>query len=313
MISLRFKGCATAPRHATGGLLSGLLALASLALAVPIPAAADDGAYTAEIEAFRAERLARLRAPLGWLSLRGLYWVEPGRRYTLGSAGGADIQLDGLPHSAGELRVGRDVARFHQVRGAGFVMQPDTAEEPTTLTLGRYALRLIDRDGDLALRVWDTEHPALTHFPGIPQYPIDPALNLAAEFQPYAEPRQLRVDTVIPGLDYRPVAPGVVAFEIDGRRFELEAYDADEQLFIIFADATSRDETYPAGRYLYIDKPAAGDAWRIDFNRAYNPPCVFNDFATCPLAAPRNRLPVAIRAGERYTPALHVSKIAAPE
>ncbi len=312
-MDMQLGGSAAVRRRLAGGLRRGLQALALLAAAAPLPAAADTDPYTAQIEAVRAERLARLRGPLGWLSLRGLYWVEPGRRYTLGSAQGADIRLDGLPHAAGEIRVGRGVARFHQVRGAGFVMHPDNAEEPTTLTLGRYALRLIDRDGDLALRVWDTEHPALTHFPGIPQYPIDPALNLAAEFQPYAEPRRLRVDTVIPGLDYRPVAPGVVAFEIGGRRFDLEAYDADDRLFIIFADATSRGETYPAGRYLYIDKPADGEAWRIDFNRAYNPPCVFNDFATCPLAAPRNRLPVAIRAGEQYTPALHVSKIVVPE
>jgi uncharacterized protein (DUF1684 family) len=101
---------------------------------------------------------------------------------------------------------------------------------------------------------------------------------------------------------------GTLEFSRDGRAFALlpvVEVPGDAQYFIVFADRTSGKETYGAARFLYIDPPHDGKVV-IDFNRAYNPPCAFTAFATCPLAPPENRLDLRVTAGERkYRGAVH--------
>ena len=126
----------------------------------------------------------------------------------------------------------------------------------------------------------------------------------------YAEPRKVSVGTVIDGLPYEPESPGVVEFELDGRTFELEAYTSGDRLFFVFGDRTSGRETYGAGRFLYSQAPGEDDLTVLDFNQSYNPPCAFNDFSTCPVASPRNRLDIRVEAGERYVDALYVGDTA---
>jgi uncharacterized protein (DUF1684 family) len=96
-------------------------------------------------------------------------------------------------------------------------------------------------------------------------------------------------------------APGYVRFSLHGQELTLEpmleSLD-DDQYFFIFRDGTSGKETYGAGRYLYTDVAQNGRVI-LDFNKAYNPPCAFTAFATCPLPPPQNRLPVRIEAGEK--------------
>ncbi|MBL0313799.1 MAG: DUF1684 domain-containing protein [Holophagaceae bacterium] len=96
-------------------------------------------------------------------------------------------------------------------------------------------------------------------------------------------------------------APGYVKFKLRGKELTLEPViedPADPQLFFIFRDKTSGKGTYPAGRFLYAAMPKEGKV-TLDFNRAYNPPCVFTPFATCPLPPQQNRLPIAVKAGEK--------------
>jgi uncharacterized protein (DUF1684 family) len=69
-------------------------------------------------------------------------------------------------------------------------------------------------------------------------------------------------------------------------------------LWIIFADRTSGRETYGAGRFLYSDGMPVDGKLKVDFNKAYNPPCAFNDYSTCPLPPLENRLDLAVTAGE---------------
>jgi uncharacterized protein (DUF1684 family) len=99
-----------------------------------------------------------------------------------------------------------------------------------------------------------------------------------------------------------------VEFELAGAPFSLDAYWLDGYgggLFLPFADATSGTETYGAGRYL-LDTVKGADLGLedgrvvLDFNFAYNPSCSYDPRWVCPLAPPANRLPVAVRAGERH-------------
>jgi len=183
---------------------------------------------------------------------------------------------------------------------ASIRMEDDTIDDPVTVTHGSLAWSIILRDGRYALRLRDFAHPAIAAFPPIESYPVDAAWRVAARLRPYAEPRTVNVDTTIEGLGYHPQSPGTVVFEIDGMEQELEAYAAGDELFFVFADNTSGRETYPAGRFLYAPAPDDRGRTVLDFNRAYNPPCAFNAFATCPVASPRNRLRVRIEAGEKF-------------
>jgi uncharacterized protein (DUF1684 family) len=91
-----------------------------------------------------------------------------------------------------------------------------------------------------------------------------------------------------------------LVFEIEGREHSLEPTgEPGDELFIVFGDATNGGETYGGGRFLYADWPRADGEVVLDFNRAYNPPCVFTPWATCPLPPAQNKLPFRIAAGEK--------------
>ena len=272
--------------------------------------------YQRAMDQWHAEREARLKGPDGWLNLAGLYWLEPGAN-TFGSAPDSHIVLE---EGLAAARLGAFVLEdgdvtFRAEPGAEIFSQGervtelrlvhDEAGEPTLLThrsLGWYAIGRMERMG---VRLRNYDHPFLEEFPGIESYPADLAWRVEARFIPYDEPRQLQVMTVVEGLGWDPVAPGILEFEFDGEPMSLEAYGADDGFFMIFADLTTGKATYPAGRYLDAELPGPDGTTILDFNKAYNPPCVFNEFATCPLPTRRNYLQVPVEAGERYTEGLH--------
>jgi hypothetical protein len=275
----------------------------------------DRVAYDAELEQWRVERLESLKSPYGYLNLAGLFWLEPG----ISRFGSADDNDVVFPHTAapriGEFRVsesgvvmqveeGVDV-RYDEVPVRSILISDDTTDNPVTITYGSLAWTVIERDGRFAVRLRDFEHPAIDAFPAIEYYPVDPELRVSAKLHRFATPKILNVDTVIEGLGYRPESPGTVRFDLGGESFELEAYASGDELFFVFGDQTSGRETYPAGRFLYAAVPGDDGVTLLDFNRAYNPPCAFNSFATCPVASPRNRMKTRVEAGEKYDPAVH--------
>jgi uncharacterized protein len=256
------------------------------------------------VEAWRRQRYSRLRSETGWLTLAGLGWLKPGVN-TIGSADDVDVVLPGGPPLAGTMtvdgtRATADGGFLHEGAPArGLVLTSDAEGQPTMLDLGRLRLCVIERGGRLAIRTWDTDAPARHEFDGIDHWPVDPAWRLDAHLE--ATPgRTIEVPDVF-GLTTPQPSAGDVAFEVDGRTHRLQALEGgdDGQLWLIFGDATNADETYGGGRYLYTDPPDADGALVVDFNRAYNPPCVFTHYATCSMPWPANRLPIRIEAGEK--------------
>ena len=278
----------------------------------------DVAAYEAEIMEWREGRLERLLAPTGFLTQVGLFWIEDGR-YSVGSAPGSAILLppSAAPNlgevvvedGAVRMSVAADVVVTHEGAPVTDIDLPaDTSGEFVLLEHGSIAWSVIERGGKLAVRVRDFEHPWIRTFGPIPYYDIDPAYRVEAVLHRYEEPRQITVNTVIEGFTQNPVAPGTVTFELDGVEYELEPTMAGSgRLFFVFGDQTNRDATYGAGRYLYSDAPDEDGRFTLDFNLAYSPPCAFNDFSTCPVASPRNRLPIRLEVGEKYDEALHFS------
>lgn len=312
--------CGSLRRGAAVSVVSALLAaeLMLLGCAAERVEPLDLDAYRRSIAQWRADREARLKSPRGWLNLAGLYWLDEGVN-SFGSApdnaivltqGSAPAKLGAFLLEAGALtfRAEPGVDVFHNREPVTQLpLVYDTAGEPTLLTHGSlawYAIRRMDRIG---VRLRDYNHPALSAFPGIESYQADPSWRVEARFNAYPQPRKLLVTTVVEGLDWDPVAPGTLEFEIQGEPLSLEAYQSEDELFLVFTDRTAGETTYPGGRYLYADAPGPDGITVLDFNKAYNPPCVFNAFATCPLPTRRNYLPPAIEAGEKYSEALRVA------
>ena len=304
-------------RRAAGGLVAirlVIVASVSGAACEPAPEPIGPATHEAAIEAWRVQRYASLQKPDGWLSLVALFWLEPGTQ-TLGADASNDLTYaspTGLfPAHVGAFHVRGDTIRFEAARGADvrsagapvtdILLAPVADSLQPRLHLGSVQWTVIRRAGRSAVRMWDAESPVCTGFTGIDRFTIAPALRVPARFVRHDPPDTIDVPNILGGTNRTP-SPASVRFEIAGRRFSLDLWkDADDlaNFFTAFGDETNGGSTYGSGRFLWIDAPDEDGRTIIDFNRAYNPPCVFTEFATCPLAPLQNRLPLAIEAGER--------------
>lgn len=293
-----------------------LFAPVALLLALgPAPGPAADSGWREDVERFRRERAAEIQEDDGWLSVAGLFWIVEGET-TFGS--GADVNVPlrpPVPALAGRLiRTGESVrAVLEPGVDAGLgAPGPDGSHavrtsadgDPTVLRFGEQRFFVIQRGDRLAVRLVDDTAPNRKHFAGLRWYPPDPAWRKRAGFVAYAEPRTLKIADVTGGTR-EAESPGVAVFEVDGREQRLQALSSgDDELFFIFRDATSGEETYGAGRFLYAPLPVDGVV-ELDFNRAVSPPCAYTLYATCPLPPRDNWLDVAIEAGEKDPGILH--------
>jgi uncharacterized protein (DUF1684 family) len=246
----------------------------------------------------------------------GKFTVKDGG-VTFVSAPGALITQDKAPVSTGDslatrsstsspVSAGDSLATRASSPVTSIVMTPDTKGEPTMLASGSLRFFVIERAGRLGIRVRDVNHPARTQFQGLEYFPANDAWTVDARFEPYTNKRLPIVNIL--GMTDQMVSPGAIVFTWNGREWRLDTIleePDDTELFLMFADATSARETYGAGRFMYIPMPHDGHV-TVDFNRAYNPPCAFNEFATCPLPPPQNRLQMRVDAGEKkYQAAKH--------
>ncbi|MEO6926644.1 MAG: DUF1684 domain-containing protein [Rhodanobacter sp.] len=294
-------------------MLRSQIIFAAAILGVFTVQATDVDSYKQGIEQWHAGRVERLTAPDGWLSLIGLEWLKPGAN-RIGSAADNDLVLNAWPAHLGVVTLARNGSvQITLTEHIGALIDGKPAQQapliddaqagnatPTTVSVGTTSFYVIDRDGRKGLRVKDTEASGRKHFVGIESFPIDPSWRIEANWVPAKAGEMLEMGTAIGTVDKFPV-PGKLEFTRDGKRFALLPVieePGDAQYFIVFADRTSGKETYGAARFLYVDPPKNGKVV-LDFNRAYNPPCAFTAFATCPLAPPENRLDMRVTAGEK--------------
>lgn len=285
----------------------GLLLLAIAGSDVVLGSATDE--YRAGVEAWHQQRAESLSAENGWLSLIGLFWLHEGAN-TMGSDPGADIVLPAgkSPSQAGvlDLAGGRVILEVDDAAAITHDGQPvssielavDTTGEPTVLDLGDLQFLLIDRSGKYGLRIRDRQHPARFDFPGIERFPIDADWRITGHLETYDPPRSIPIPNVLGQVNPQE-SPGTAIFEVEGQTYRIDALQGSRgRLYLIFGDQTSGRETYGGGRFLYSEPVAADGTVVIDFNKAYNPPCAFTDYATCPLPPRQNKLSIRIEAGE---------------
>ncbi len=295
------------------------LKLAAVLLALLLAwtsALTQPGSYKQLVLDWRADRLAKLTGQDGYLNLAGLFWLKPGT-VSFGADPASDLVFAGsdVPR-IGQFELGDDGVLMtvedgvevmsDGVAAKSLLLADDTTEQPVTVTHGSLAWSVIQRQGRYAVRLRDFENPALAAFPELEYFPINANYRVVARLVPFDEPKVLTVGTVIEGLGWEPRSPGEVEFLLGGERYTLEAYESGDRLFFVFGDKTNGSETYPAGRFLYAGWPDASGLTVLDFNMSYSPPCAFNDFSTCPVASPRNRLPVRVPVGELHNKAAYV-------
>lgn len=266
-------------------------------------------AHRREVEAWHRQRLERLRAPDGWLSLVGLWWLEEGE-HRVGSHPSSEVLLpDTVPAQVGVLTRRGDALRLRVEEGveawAGGELvkerelQTDQQEGgPTVVSLGTVRFYAIARGERVGVRVKDEQAPTRTGFTTIPRFQVSHEWRRAARFEPYGPGRRVAVPNAL-GWATQEEAAGELVFQVKGEEHRLIALKGGDELFVVFGDRTNGDSTYGAGRFLYVKPPGADGSVTIDFNRAYNPPCAFTPYATCPLPMEENRLPWAVEAGEK--------------
>lgn len=267
--------------------------------------------FLADNAIWQMQRREKLLQPDGWTSLVGLHWIELKAHY-VGSSADSGIRLAKGPAKFGLLQQQDGRVYLTPEPGAALTLdgQPlrgraelrtDADPSPSVVGFddGKGVLTVIERGGRRALRVKHADAEARTQFKGLDYWPADASWRIDARFEPHPPGRTIEIANILGTLE--PMAnPGAVVFERDGMPYRLEAVDeGDGNLFLIFADRTSGHGSYGAGRYIDAGKPGADGRVVVDFNRAYNPPCAFTAFATCPLPPLENRLDLAVAAGEK--------------
>ena len=267
----------------------------------PVQPVVDVAGHRKEISDWQARRAQRLQAEDGWLTLVALNWLKEGEN---------EIKIPGMAQPPGKIALNSGTAMLEPaapmtiegkaVEGPTRVLNDAEPNGPTIVQMGSVRFQVIKRGPRYGLRVKDANAETRTHFQGLEYFPIDPKWRVEAKFEPYNPMKKIPIDDVT-GMKSDNDSPGALVFTVDGKEYRIDPVleEGSEELFIIFRDATSRDATYGAGRYLYAKKPGADGKVIVDFNKAYNPPCAFTPFATCPLPPPQNRLPFRIEAGEK--------------
>ena len=282
--------------------------LAAIGAPLGTPAQVD-AVYQREVEKFRAEEIKDLKS--NWLVLAGLFWLKPGAN-AFGTAPSNPIVLPAgsAPAKAGVFELNSDEVTLKMEPGAAATidgqpvmtakLQADTSGKPTVVALGRLRMHVIKRGERVGIRLKDLQNPALRNFTRLHFYPIDTAYRVTGSWVPSDGKQTLEVPNVLGDVTHE-IIPGEVRFTVKGQKLTLTALGGDpaKGLFFVFSDATSKTETYPAGRFLETDAVKDGTIV-LDFNLAYNPPCAVTPYATCPLAPKENRLAVAIPAGEKF-------------
>jgi uncharacterized protein (DUF1684 family) len=286
--------------------------LTSCARTPPKPSI-DPAAYAKETDQWRTERWASLKSENGWLTLVGLFWLKDGEN-KFGSDAANEIVLPAnkIAAQAGVFVLKDGKVRIETPLKTGFTvddkpvtsldLKSDLDESPTILHLGSLSFQIIQRNDKIGVRVKDKDNPDRINFRNTEFYPAELKWRIDARLDPYNPPRPVSITNVL-GMQSDETSPGAVVFAVEGKPYRLDAITekGETKYFMIIADKTSGKETYPAGRYLYVDPPDSSGRMVIDFNKAYSPPCAFTKFATCPLPPRQNRLPFAIEAGEKYS------------
>ena len=251
-------------------------------------------AYRAQIEQWRRQREDALKADGGWLTVTGLFWLHEGAN-SFGSDPSKDIVLPAGPavhDGTFDLHNGKVTLHLDaQVRE----LKSDSTGKPDIVTMGSLSMFVIERGGKAGIRLKDNNSSLRKEFTGLHYFPVSAEYRVTTHLT--RDARRIPILNILGQVEDTP-SPGYVEFQLHGQVLRLTPVEeSPNELFFIFRDATAGKETYGSGRFLDAQLGKDGEV-ELDFNKAYNPPCAFTPYATCPLPPKENRLAVRIEAGE---------------
>jgi uncharacterized protein len=285
-----------------------LISLLLLCIIIPSCNNKKNPAYESEILNWHKERIERLKSHTGWLNLAGLFWLKEGEN-TIGSDSSNTVIF---PANAGDfygtLIKHGDSITFTAFKGSKVTVdgtfcdkssiRTDASGKPSLFEAGDLAWFIIKRDSLYGIRLRDYTHPRIKQLDSIPCYGISEKWKITTDFVPFDSIMKIEVATIIGGKEINN-CPGKLVFRKGLKKYSLYPFSEGKEFFIIFADHTNGIETYGNGRFLYASLPDSSGHVVLDFNKAYNPPCAFSPFATCPMPPRENILNLSINAGEK--------------
>ncbi len=270
----------------------------------------SDQGYLNDMHEWRRALEQRLRAENGWLALAGLIWLHEGQQ-RVGKLKNSNhtLAIEAAPDDLGQFALENGRVHFqpnpdlriniNDQPASQKWLAAETDPHPDFIAIGDLRIVVVQRGGRFGLRIWDNSRPERVEFPGRSWYPIEPGFRLRARFIPADSDRKVVIPDVLGNFSEEQIL-GELLVEYSGEMLRLQVLDAAERkAFLIFADRTNGETTYPGGRFMVVELGASEEI-ELDFNRAYNPPCAFTPYATCPLPPDPNRLSIRIEAGERF-------------
>jgi uncharacterized protein len=266
--------------------------------------------YQQEIKTWDSQRIKDLTAENGWINLVGLLWLQEGHN-SFGSGKQNDIVFPKgtITKAAGYFERKGDIVKMVaenntvlKVNGVpvneAVIFHPDSILRPV-VAYDNLRWTIIKRGDKMGIRLRNLKSDALKKFKGIERYEVDSNWRINAVLKSTGLPTTIAITNVLGQTSQLPTA-GKLEFAINGQSYSLDALTEGDELFIIFGDLTNGKGTYPSGRFINTAKPGPDGKVVLDFNKAYNPPCAFTSFATCPLPPVQNRMSVAVTAGEKF-------------
>ncbi|OGU37546.1 MAG: hypothetical protein A2068_00385 [Ignavibacteria bacterium GWB2_35_6b] len=268
-----------------------------------------DQQYLKLISEWDSSRVESLKSKTGWLNLAGLLWLKEGEnKFGSGTANDIIFPAGKADEFIGSFYLADSIVTAKINEGVEvysngelikeIVMSPDISGNQTELTHKNLNWFVIVRDDKIGIRLRDYDSETVKNFTGIDRFPVDTTWRISAKFVSFDPPKKITVPNII-GQASEYDVKGEIVFTKDGKEYSLTPIPSGENYFIIFADQTSGVETYGAGRFLYADHEDTDGNIVLDFNTAYNPPCAFSKYATCPLPPKENQLKLAVTAGEK--------------
>jgi uncharacterized protein len=277
---------------------------------MPRAGAQDSAAYKVSVEKWRHAYEATLESDDGWLTVAGLFWLHPGQnRFGTDPLGDIVLPEGSTPADVGcfDFQPGDShdaKVVVHVNPGVTILMngkpvhqaelRPDSSD---ALVLGDLRL-FVHKSGErYSIRMKDKNSKLRREFAGTRWFAVNEAYRVSAKFVAYDQPKEEDIQNIL-GDTIKIWVPGYAEFTLKGAEYRLEPTISDPQMMeFVFRDLTSGKETYAAARMIDTLPPKDGVVV-LDFNEAFNPPCAYNPFTTCPLPQPQNRLRVRIEAGE---------------
>jgi len=276
----------------------------------------EDESYINEIKQWQEKRISQIGNENGWLSLAGLFWLEQGENYFGTDSTNTIIFPPGTSQKkAGTIILDGEKLTLKAFKGTDIRYQDSIVSKlqlvsdesgrakPTVLTIGPLSFHVIKRGEQFAVRLKNRENPPLKKYKGLEFFPINSKYKIEARYITYPQPKILNIVSII-GTVTPETCKGALEFKIEGKSCRLEAISENEskELYIMFTDETTGKETYSNGRQLMAAFPDKEGKVILDFNKAYNWPCAYTPYATCPIPPKENHLPVRIEAGEKKYP-----------